>query len=106
MHNLHDRVHETTEAYVPYCCDVDPNCHFLMILYNPGESAPCLGNFPKILPLDQGNCLRSVLQTVVGAVEIDWNSPLPEVKEKIKGKLWLSTSPIYNLTFLKFSNLS
>ena len=75
----------------------------MLILYNPGESAPCLGSFPKILPLDQGNCFRSVLQTVLGAVEIDWSSPLlPEAKEKIKGKLWLSTSTIYNPKFFKF----
>ena len=57
---------------------------FLVDLYNPGESAPCLESFPKILPLDQSNCFWSVLQTVVGAVEIGWSSPLPEVKEKIK----------------------
>ena len=99
-------MYKTTEAYVPYCWDIDTNCHFLLILYNPGESTPCLGSFPKILPLDQGNCFRTVLQTVVAAVEIDWSTPLPEVKEKIKGKSWLSTSTIYNPTFLKFSNLS
>ena len=71
----------------------------MLILYNPGEYAPCLESFTEILPLDQGNYFRSVLQTVAGVVEIDWSSPLPEVKEKIKGKLWLFTSTIYNATF-------